>query len=161
MFQSASPRGFVLIVLLALVTVASLSAILFRRKRTASTTRDRFADVVRRAAGAADAETFWELEIRHIVQAYGSPVKAAIRIEEAMRASNFQAMDESTLDAYEKYWTEITYWSGRGRIQLYKVDPEGEWSRSAWSRLFNVFGNANLLVKVARSDRTDRRGHSI
>jgi hypothetical protein len=103
---------------------------------------------------ATDPLVFWRSEIRRIAEKCGSPVKAAIRIERWINELDFEALEYGRLEAHHNYWTEISNWCGRVSIELHTLDPERRWSRAAWTRLFNVFGEVRMRIHVAWSERS-------
>jgi hypothetical protein len=103
-----------------------------------------------------DPLTFWREEIRSIAGKYGSPVKAAIQLERSINALDLKALSDGELESLQTYWREISNWCGKLRMEPHRLDPQQEWSPSAWTRLFNVFGKINLLVKIVWDERSRR-----
>jgi hypothetical protein len=160
-FTSQHPIIVAVGLLIALAIILKFARFRIKRSRQRPSADLDFDSVVRLTTSHKTAEplTFWRDEIRNIAERYGSPVKAAIRIEHSISTLDFKSLEVGQLEALHEYWMEISDWCGKTRIELHSLDPERRWSPTAWTRLFNVFGRVNLLVQIAWSERSHPHSH--
>jgi len=144
-----------------IVAIAVLIALAYIVKFLCSTPRSRHMpsaykpglEQTNREGHIRDPVEFWREEIRRIVEKHGSPIKAANHMEHWIEACDFAATDDRELEVIHNYWRDISYWCGRVRIELSKLDPNCDWSPTEWTRLFNAFGRVSLRVNLAWSKR--------